>query len=343
MNRVAQLDVGDRAILFERTASAMGLSPTLAEKDFWVCWTLKHLFAMPELKDGVVFKGGTTLSKVYGVIARFSEDIDLTLDRELFGISSNLDPAEASGKKERERRLKGMKDACGDYVRDTLRQTLTAEFATVLGVPGEPWSLIPDEADRDGQTLLLRYPAAIETDSSSYVPQQVKLEFGSRGERWPTERRAIRPYAAEQFPDVFREPSTEVQALAAPRTFWEKATILHMEAHRSQDKPMPPRSSRHYYDLAMLAGTSIRRQALADLALLEHVVQHKKDFFRCGWANYEEAKPGTLRLLPADFRLKELRNDYDRMRIMMFDEPPAFQTILDTLAVLEQEINHDRN
>lgn len=165
-----------------------------------------------------------------------------------------------------------------------------------------------------------------------------RLVTGERDRGVSAETRAT-PYAAEQFPALFGQPSCTVTALDAARTFWEKATILHQEAHRSPEKKMPGRNSRHYYDLAMLARSAVRARALADLGLLARVVQHKMGFFRCGWAQYGRAKAGSMRLVPPEFRLKELRDDYADMGVMVFGPPPSFDELLQELRGLEAEIN----
>jgi hypothetical protein len=131
-----------------------------------------------------------------------------------------------------------------------------------------------------------------------------------------------------------------VTVLSARRTFWEKATALHAEAHRPPESPTPQYFSRHYYDLAMLLATDDGQAAVADLDLLAQVAQHKATFFRSGWASYETARPGTLLLMPEDMRVKDLRADYRAMAPMMFDQtPPPFDDILAKIAALQETIN----
>lgn len=340
MDRVGNLPANDRRVLFERTANRMSIATVIAEKDFWVCWTLRRLFGLPELSDHLIFKGGTTLSKVYGIIHRFSEDIDLTIDRAAFGCGGEKDPEKASSRKRREKMIADMAAACCSYVQNDVYQSLTAACGAALAQCDEKWNVEVDERDPDAQTLLFVYPRAVTIDSTTaYIEPAVRLEFGSRGDPWPTACMDIQSYAAECFPDVFVKPQVEVTALTAERTFWEKATILHQEAHRPETKLMPDRCSRHYYDLTMLARSSVRKSALQDLSLLETVVQHKKHFFRCGWAGYDTAQPGTLRLLPPEERLKALREDYRQMRVMFFRAPPTFDEIQKVLGDLEKEIN----
>jgi hypothetical protein len=338
---VAVRGAGFRRRLFEETGSRMNLDSLLVEKDFWVCWTLNRLFNLPDLRKHLVLRGGTSLSKVYGVIHRFSEDIDLTINRVFFGFEGDSDPASKKSNKQRDRSIGQMLAACSQFVGSDLRRKLNELFAYYLKESKEQWEVLIDEQDRDGQTLLFHYPGAVDLVSGSYVDPSVKLEFGCRSDPWPTIRARIKPYAAEFFPDVFsNNKDCDVIVLKAERTFWEKATILHQEANRSEDRPLPLRYSRHYYDLAMLAQSRFCDRALQDYDLLDTVTQHKKLFFRCGWAKYDEARPGTLRLLPPDFRLPELKKDYDKMQIMMFDKSPSFQEIMDILLELESTINN---
>jgi hypothetical protein len=142
---------------------------------------------------------------------------------------------------------------------------------------------------------------------------------------------------AQSFPKVFTDPDGPVVAIDAERTFWEKATILHQQAHRTN--AMPPRHSRHYYDTYRLAGSRVKQKALADLQLLKDVVAFKMRFYRCPWANYENAKPGTFRLIPEPARLEELEKDYRQMKVMIFGDVPKFDQIINTLKTLEDEIN----
>ncbi|MBT3379183.1 MAG: nucleotidyl transferase AbiEii/AbiGii toxin family protein [Lentisphaerae bacterium] len=340
MDDFARQSQSHRKTVFEEAGIRLGLHPTSVEKDFWVCWTLRRLFELPVLQGRLVFKGGTTLSKVYGIIRRFSEDIDLTLDRTVFDYGGDRDPDSANSRKQRERLLADMATACANFVQSNICQALAAACDAALGKGIRQWRVANDGRDPDRQTLLFVYPPAVNVDSAtSYVEPSVRLEFGSRGEPWPTTVASIQPYASEQFPDVFTYPAVAVTALSVERTFWEKATILHQEAHRPQAKPMPGRSSRHYYDLAMLAKSPVRENALQQLPLLETVVQHKKHFFRCGWAGYDTAQPGTLRLLPPDDRLKALSADFEQMQVMMFGDCPSFDEIMVVLGDLQREIH----
>jgi hypothetical protein len=191
--------------------------------------------------------------------------------------------------------------------------------------------------------LIFEYPVSLaETDYAgfAYMNRRVKLEFGARGDPWPTEKREITPYAAQEFPDFFEAPACTVDVLALRRTFWEKATALHAEHHRRSDSATPQYLSRHYYDLAALAGTDEGKEAIKDTELLKQVADHKSVFFRSAWASYDTARAGTLRLLPSSDRVADLRTDYRKMAPMMFDNPaPTFDDIMKQIAELEKSIN----
>ena len=331
MDGIARWAPAERAELFQETAARRGLAPTIVEKDFWVCWTLRRLFARPERRPAMLFKGGTSLSKVYRAIDRFSEDIDLSLDRQ------DLDPEHAPTGKARRKLLDALKVACTTCIADVLLPETRAEFAAILGPPGDGWTLERDP-DED-QTLLFRYPASVSGSAAAYVRPVVRLEFGARSDFWPAREAEVRPYAAEEFPDVFTDATACVRVLEAKRTFWEKATILHAECHREDHSRGAPRCSRHYYDLARLAESAVRAEALGDLALLAEVAHHKELFFPAAWARYADARPGSLRLVPGDALRRHLEADYRLMAEMFFRDPPPFADVVATLAELEREIN----
>ena len=344
MDKVALLPASDRAALFGETGAGRGVANTIIEKDLWVCWTLKRLFGLPQnAAASLVFKGGTSLSKAFGIIRRFSEDIDLSFDRADLGYTGDRDPEKEGLSRKKAGRL--IDDLVGDvekHIAHNLLPALRAAIADELGEPQkEEWSLSIDDAD--AQTLNFHYPIALsasEYQGMAYITPRVKLELGARGDPWPAEKKVIRPYAAEDFPDFFEDPDTTVTVLSARRTFWEKATALHAEANRPAGSPTPQYFSRHYYDLAMLLDSDEGKAAATDLELLATVAKHKATFFRSGWAEYDAARPGTLRLMPTEARLKDLRADYRAMAPMMFDDsPPSFDEILSAIEKLQDTIN----
>jgi hypothetical protein len=344
MDKVALMPLSERAALFGETGAGMGLASTIAEKDFWVCWSLRRIFALPE-EGGLrlIFKGGTSLSKAYGAIRRFSEDIDLSFDRAALGYTGERDPQQDGLKrKAREKLIDELVSDVKRHIAARFLPTLRTAMAEQLGEPAAGgWALTID--DEDPQTVNFRYPAALSAadyGKTAYVAPQVRLELGARGDPWPMETKRIHPYAFDQFPDWFKDPYCDVAVLSAQRTFWEKATLLHAEAHRALDKPLPDRLSRHYYDLVSLLNIEEGANAAKDFDLLDDVAKHKAVFFASGWANYGAARPGTLKLIPPDERLAALRADYAKMAPMMFDQqPPKLDDLLQRIRQLQEEIN----
>ncbi|MBP0639624.1 nucleotidyl transferase AbiEii/AbiGii toxin family protein [Cupriavidus sp. AcVe19-6a] len=344
MDKVAKLPADDRAALFGETGAGRGVANTIIEKDFWVCWTLKRLFGLQRQDAAaLVFKGGTSLSKAFGAIRRFSEDIDLSFDRADLGYTGDRDPEmKGISGKQANQLIKELIGDVEDHIAQKLLPSLRAAIVEQLGEPSQGrWFLEIDNAD--AQTVNFHYPTALqasEYEGMAYITPRVKLELGARGDPWPTEQRVIRPYAAEDYPSFFEDSTCTVTVLSARRTFWEKATALHAEAHRPMETPTPQYFSRHYYDLAMLFDTEEGKQAATDFGLLAQVVTHKATFFRSSWARYDLAKPGTLQLIPNTTRIKDLRIDYRAMAPMMFDEnPPSFEDVLARVENLERTIN----
>lgn len=335
MDAVAKMPARERDELFQETASRRGLRLEIIEKDFWVCWTLRHLFGLPGFGQHLIFKGGTSLSKIFKVIERFSEDIDVSINRDCLGI----DPEAAAGSNERKRRIEVLGEACRQKIVNEALPELENAFRRVLGDSGGDYVKFSDEPSQP--TLLFTYPrsGAAQRRHAGYISPAVRVEFGARSDHWPSEKSLITPYAAEQFPDFFTEPSYELKVLAAERTFWEKATLLHAEYHRPETSNTAERISRHYYDLYMLGRTPTADRAIDALDLLARVVEHKKLYFRSGRANYEAAGRGSIRLAPSESKLAPLKVDYAKMKDMFFGEIPAFDEIVKGLTLLEARIN----
>lgn len=325
MERIAAWSEQERSDLFRETGAQRNMSPAIAEKDFWVCWALRRLFASAELAPKIMFKGGTSLSKVFGLIERFSEDIDLILDWEQ--LPSKEPYAERSKTKQ-----DGFNKQIVEESREYIAQRLLPEVRVILGDLCTI-SLSEDEPD----VIHVIYPASF---SDEYLRSEIRLEIGPLAQWTPNDSYDIQPYAAEEFPALFSDPRCRVQAVRAERTFWEKATILHQEAHSSEDRPVPLRCSRHYYDLARMAiMAEVKVAALDDTGLLTAVAQFKTKFYPQNWARYDLAKPGTLKLIPSEHVLAELRRDYAAMQIMIYGEILPFDDIMEILGKLEKEIN----
>lgn len=336
MDQVAQLKSKERNELFSEVAAKMGISSIIIEKDFWVCWSIHHLFNSIGSKYPLIFKGGTSLSKVYGAINRFSEDIDLAFHRRSFGFDEEAFKSEGRNKKKH--RVEKLKGLCIQHIRDNFKPDLEQVCNVSLG--SYKWSIEIDAVDP--QTLLFHYPRSLaksEYGSLDYIQPFVRLELGARSDHEPSSRVEIKPYAAEKYPTYFVNPTTFVTALDGQRTFWEKLTILHMEYHRPSGNSSKPRLSRHYYDSVMLYRNTVGKSAMKKMELLEIVTNHKDNFYPCGWARYDLARLGTLKLVPGEDLTKWLRNDYKDMQEMIFDDAPKFDELITELKEMEAEIN----
>lgn len=340
MDDVARFSDRDRQDLFRASAEKRGISPVIIEKDFWVCWTLKRVFALEHPPASILFKGGTSLAKVFRVIERFSEDIDLVFDRAGLGYTGERDPASARSRKSRDALIEELRADCQRAVRERLLPQLQDSFKDALGKPPTAgWSIELADDDADDQTIVFRYPSQHRGEQAGYIRPEVRLEIGARGDHWPSEPGSVTPYAAEDMPPAFKDAIAPVHVLSVARTFWEKATILHMLYHKDPAKPLGARLSRHYYDLVRLWQSEHGTLAVKDLALLAAVAEHKSRFFPAAWARYEDARPGTLRLVLPDHRHDELRADYSAMSEMIFVEPISFGDLIEVLRELEHTVN----
>ena len=269
MNLFARLSENERLDYFVETGQRMGLSPQMVEKDFWVCWVLEKLFSLDDVGPTLIFKGGTSLSKAYSLIERFSEDVDLSIDRASLGFAgTDCDPEADIGSNERKRRIERLREACQMRIVNHLMPALASVVAISLGTT-EGWKLTIDESDPDAQTLLYAYPTTTKADRDRYIRPEVKIEMGARSDHWPSEQTTIASYTALHFSAAFESPSFQVKVLAPERTFWEKATLLHAEYHRPADKTTPNRLSRHYYDQARLIEAGLGEKATINLELLD--------------------------------------------------------------------------
>lgn len=322
----------EQAEYFVEAGTRRGLLPVIVEKDFWVCWMLGILFESPFAND-IVFKGGTSLSKVFGVIDRFSEDIDLCLSPEFLNL-----PEAGETRNQANKWMEKAEAACSDAVRDRLQPVLEVAVAEVLGQTAGNWLEFQTDAITNSPVLLFHYPTT-QPPGFGYLKRSVKLEFGSLTEQRPVAKHCIRPWLSETFPTVFPDWNCDVVALEIERTFWEKATILHAEHHRPPGKPTPDRFSRHYADTAALAVHPSGLAAVEQDETRIRVVRWKSQFFGSSWAQYDLAVRGTFRLLPAPDRVSPLERDYQAMKDMYLSEPVPFNTILERLAELENRIN----
>ena len=329
------LGARERADILLTAAARSRRSAVILEKDIWVCWVLDALFSMPD-PHPMAFKGGTSLSKVYGVIDRFSEDVDVTLDYRAF--NDGFDPfADGASRTATRRFSERLRRCVASHVRNAVAPALD-DAARRLAPDGR----YDIHVGEDGETIRFAYPSAVEK-RDSYVASEVLLEFGGRNVIDPNERHAIVPDIAA-LTDGLDYPAATVTVLSPARTFWEKATLIHVACHRRQLANKPDRLSRHWFDLACLAAHPLGQAALADRALLADVVRHKKVFFHAGNANYDQCLDGRLRLVPDEDQFPALQSDYEAMRgaRIVSDEAPEFGALIENLRCLEADANRRR-
>lgn len=323
MKNIAKLTEQERRELFSETANAMNITAAAAEKDFWICWVLLHIFDNKQLSSCLRFKGGTSLSKCYNAIERFSEDIDLILD----WTQLTQENPEAERSKTKQGKLnQTINEHSKSYIADSLLPRLRA-------LMDDTCELLIDTDD--AHTINITYPQAF---ASAYLRPQVRLEIGPLAAMLPMEWCEVEPYAATYFPAVFTQARISVPTILVARTFWEKLTILHAEAHRPSNKALPSRYARHYYDVYKLLTTGLSQQALDQVSLLKDVVTFKQRFYPSGWANYEHATLAGLLLQPSGDHIAALRADYQQMQEMLFGEKPSFEDIIEALIDLEDQL-----
>lgn len=318
----------DRIDLFTKAGNHLEVSERYIEKDFWVCLILDILFnynagSCPRL----LFKGGTSLSKVYGLIQRFSEDIDLTWFSEDLG--TDLNELDGRGNKARSKALKDLAGRCHAYMTGPLTQRLHECFSEI----GMPEVQVKPEGD---QTLLVHYPSLFGS-RTDYVAPAVKIEGGARSARNPRDPARVEPYTQRVYDLGLAVPN--VVTIRAERTFCDKIVILHgLRSGYDLDARLPEdahRVSRHYYDLAMMKGTKTGEAAINDTALLADAFKHAQRFFPAKWRGLDNAFSKGCRIVPQDELREAIRRDYGKMQPMLFGSPPSFQDIMDAIQYIQ--------
>lgn len=349
--------VDERRTLFETVAAHLGTQAPNIEKDLYVCWVLDFLFnRRPNDPVGLYFKGGTSLSKAYGLVRRFSEDIDIGMYKADLHVPLEADIAALPSVNQQQRALaEKVDEAARQYISGPLRELLTRELAVVEEVAGRPghfslgfgFDLYRNKEALD--ILVLGYKSVFES-AGSYVQAAVRIEGGARPDPEPAESREIVPYIAAEMPDGESLAFRNVTTVRPERTFWEKVLILHamteMTEKRRQDanpeRPVPDlnRYSRHYYDVHQIWTHPDYGVATASMReLAEACRQHKELMFRAPDHRYDRAVPGSYRLVPTEDMRAKLATDYQRMSSMIFGTPPSFAEVMASIKALEQYLN----
>lgn len=323
----------EQAEILMTMAGRLGKRPATLEKDIWLSKVLEVLFGLPAAQDKpMAFKGGTSLSKVFNAIQRFSEDIDVTVNFQHLG----QDLAEQVGVRklsnsERQKLDLALKAALYEHIKDRLVPGLQLGLNSV----GAKVEIDPDNPEK----VWVRFPSVV-AQSTDYLKPGVLLEFGGRNATDPSDVHIVRPDVADHVAAI-EFPEARVNTLSPSRTFWEKATLIHVACHRETQRANPDRESRHWYDLAQLSKHAIGVQSLADIALMDDVLTIKRVFFNSGYANYDLCESGKFKLVPEGAVLEALREDYNQMVAWgMFDgSAPTFDEVLADVSTAQQRIN----
>lgn len=356
---ILRSSVDERRALFSAGASNMETRAENIEKDLYVCWVLDFLFNRRQTDPvRLYFKGGTSLSKAYGLIRRFSEDIDIGIYKADLHAPLEADIAALPSVNQQQKALAAQVDeAARQYIAGPLRDSLSTELADVEKETGQHGHFTLDfgyDAYRKKEALdilVLRYKSVFDT-SGGYVEAAVRIEGGARPDPIPVEPREITPYIASEMKAGFDLSVPNVMTVKPERTFWEKVLILHamtemtekrsLEDNPERKVPDLNRYSRHYYDVHQIWTHADYGKATASmLDLAEACRQHKELMFRAPDHRYDRAVPGTFRLLPTPDMMKKLAADYARMSAMIFGDPPAFDAVMASIGELEQFLNVD--
>ena len=326
MNKFYLKSKDDLRVLITNTARKKNISEAVVEKDYWVTYFLDYLFNENKWKEYFTFKGGTSLSKCFEIIQRFSEDIDLILDWRVLGYDK-LEPWLIRSNTKQDKFNKEINEKTERFLKEDFLTELVKDFSQ------EDFEFEIDSLDP--QTILFSYPKIFD---SNYLSQTIRLEIGSLAAWTPATNISIIPIIGDAYANIFKE-KTNLRTVSVERTFWEKATILHHEANRPESSKMPHRYARHYYDMYKIANSKYKDKAIKDKELLRKVTEFKMKFYPRKWAKYEDAMDSKLRLVPDKFRFLELENDYKAMSEMIYGEYPSFEEIIKILKELETEIN----
>ncbi|WP_020598881.1 nucleotidyl transferase AbiEii/AbiGii toxin family protein [Spirosoma panaciterrae] len=323
-----QLPGATRLNIFNETARRMGLPAVAIEKDWWVVHTLALVFSM-ECAPALIFKGGTSLSKGWGLIQRFSEDIDLAIDRDYLGYPGDLD----------RQTIKKLRKASYQFMTQTFLPELNAKF-NEAGFTGVNVSYQhTGQSDQDPLIVEIYYPSL--TEQETYVQPRVLVEVGCRSLREPTTHRTFTTLVAEQFSErPFADAPITIPVVNPERTFLEKIFLLHEEFQKPADKIRVDRLSRHLYDIEKLSQSAFADLALKDADLYQTIVDHRKRFTSITGIDYANHSRDKLAFVPPTHLLADWEADYRQMQEnMIYGETWPFVELIEKLTTLQKCIN----
>lgn len=330
------LSLDERREIFNQTAIAMGIPAQAVEKDWWVCLTLKAIFNS-EHATYLSFKGGTSLSKGWRLIQRFSEDIDLAIDKTKWGYDETISNTQIGKLREKSR----------VFVRTELKDTIEKQF-TELGITIEELDIkVTEKVNNDGKIIQDHDPTELIIafqslfDAHEYLQAQVKIEVSARSMKDPVEVCLIRSFVDENYTDQdFAMPAFKVTCVLPIRTFLEKAILLHEGFEMGIEGDRAEKKSRHFYDLVQLMDTEQCKNAATDEELFKKIIVHREKYTKEKGVDYTKLSRATLSILPPKDKREFWRQDYVNMiGSMIQGETLSFEELLKQLEILEHRFH----
>ena len=318
----------DKAEIYQQLSDESKIPPFAVEKDWWVVQVLATIFEMNVGKH-LVFKGGTSLSKAWNLISRFSEDVDLAIEPKFLGFEGDL----------KKKDITALRKAANQYISNTFYPELKQRMAD-KGFATVKWDIInTQESDQDPKIILMYYPNVIE--SVGYIQPKVQIEIGCRSLREPQKTAEFNTLIDEYYPQAsFAMPAIKVSTVVPERTFLEKIMLLHEEFSKPTQAIRLERLSRHLYDVYQLSKTEIKQNALNDTELYETIVKHRYNFTRISKVDYNLHQPQTINPIPPIVVIKAWEADYNTMLSeMIYGDAPTFKELIHELTLLRNEIN----
>jgi predicted nucleotidyltransferase component of viral defense system len=318
-----------RIEILNQATELTGLPSVAIEKDWWVTLALNASFSLPYSKN-IVFKGGTSLSKGWNLIERFSEDIDLAIDRKYFGFDGDISKTQ----------IKNLRKQSCEFISTTFLDDLTKILTEWKAI--DECKLIAQpvkDSDKDPQVIEIHYNSVI--DTSEYLPQRVLIEVSSRSLIEPIEERKINSILSKNFPQQsFVTVPFTIPTVLPQRTFLEKIFLLHEEFSQEAEKIRIDRLSRHLYDLEKLMDTEHGIEALKNTELYNNIVAHREKFNPLRGLDYANHIPSKISILPPVGVVNDYEKDYETMTsFMIYGEPLKFDHLMKRILELQTRVN----
>ena len=329
INNWYDLDINSKKVAYNEISDRTGLVVDAIEKDWWVVQTLRLIFEM-DCADSLVFKGGTSLSKAWGLIERFSEDIDLALDRKFLGFEGELS----------NQQIKKLRKESFKYITEKFYPALKAKFENAGLSTVEIKIAETTESDQDPRIIEVYYPSVF--DKLGYIRPKVIIEVGSRSLREPFSSRSFNSYVGEYYPDtIFADSLITIPTVNPERTFLEKIFLLHEEFQKPLDKIRVNRLTRHLYDLEKLMDTEFALKALTDSKLYQDIIAHRKLYTPIRGIDYENHAPHNINPIPPTEIIDQWEKDYIVMQqSMIYGESLSFSALIERIEELKGRLNN---